>query len=78
VRNGLAALSISDTGCGMPEETMKRLFEPLFTTKSRGIGLGLTISRNLVEANDGRIQVQSEEGKGSVFTVLLPVEAKDY
>lgn len=75
-------LSISDTGCGIPEENMERLFEPLFTTKARGIGLGLAVSKNLVEANGGSIEVESpstslrtgEEGKGSTFTVILPTK----
>jgi signal transduction histidine kinase len=66
------ALCVTDTGHGMSKETVKKVFEPLFTTKKRGIGLGLALSRNLVEANGGRIQVESEEGKGSAFTVLLP------
>ena len=52
---------------------MKKLFEPLFTTKTKGIGLGLAVSRKLVEANGGRIEVESEVGKGSTFTVYLPV-----
>ena len=66
------ALSISDTGCGISPENMAKLFEPLFTTKARGIGLGLATSRILVEANGGSMEVESEEGKGSTFTVRLP------
>jgi len=75
-------LSITDTGCGIPQENMGRLFEPLFTTKARGIGLGLAVSKNLVEVNGGSIEVESpstslrtgEEGKGSTFTVILPTK----
>jgi signal transduction histidine kinase len=65
-------LSITDTGCGIPQENMEKLFEPLFTTKARGIGLGLAVSRSLVEANGGSILVQSKAGAGSTFTVSLP------
>jgi PAS domain S-box-containing protein len=65
-------LSVADTGTGISEENMKRLFEPLFTTKARGIGLGLAVSKRLVEANGGNIAVESTEGGGAVFTVSLP------
>jgi len=65
-------VSFSDTGVGIPEENMKKLFEPLFTTKARGIGLGLSICKNLVENNGGEITVQSELGTGTTVTVSLP------
>jgi two-component system NtrC family sensor kinase len=53
---------------------MKKLFQPLFTTKTKGIGLGLVVCKNLVEANGGSIEVESEVGQGTTFTVVLPVE----
>ena len=65
-------LFITDTGCGISEQNMEKLFEPLFTTKARGIGLGLSVSKSLVEFNEGGIKVESEEGKGSTFTIILP------
>jgi sigma-B regulation protein RsbU (phosphoserine phosphatase) len=65
------ALSVSDTGSGISQENMAKIFEPLFTTKARGIGLGLALSKKLVESNGGSIEVESEEGKGSTFTVKL-------
>ena len=65
-------VSVADTGVGIAPENMEHLFEPLFTTKARGIGLGLAVSKNLVEVNGGRIEVESEEGKGSTFRVVLP------
>ena len=68
------SLSITDTGCGMSEEDMKKSFEPLFTTKARGIGLGLAVSKNLVETNGGSIEMESDEGKGSTFRVILPIK----
>ncbi len=71
------AVSIGDTGVGIPKENLDKLFEPLFTTKAKGIGLGLALVRSLVEGHGGKIQVQSQLGKGSVFTVLLPVQTKD-
>lgn len=66
-------ISVEDTGEGISPENMKKLFQPLFTTKPRGIGLGLVACRNLVEANGGRIEVESKLGKGTTFSVLLPV-----
>ncbi len=71
--NNTINISIGDTGCGISEENMNKIFEPLFTTKSRGIGLGLCICKNLIEANGGKIEVKSTEYKGTVFTVTLPV-----
>jgi signal transduction histidine kinase/CheY-like chemotaxis protein len=65
--------SCADTGVGVPPENLGKLFEPLFTTKARGIGLGLAVSKKLLEANGGRIEVQSESGKGSIFTIYLPI-----
>jgi len=68
-------VEISDTGRGMTAETLARLFTPFFTTKPRGqgTGLGLSISRDIVTRQGGRIEVRSEPGKGSTFTVYLPI-----
>lgn len=71
------AISVKDNGIGITSENMSKLFEPLFTTKARGIGLGLAICKNLVETNDGRIEVRSQPGKGSIFTIYLPVHKED-
>jgi signal transduction histidine kinase len=65
-------ISVADAGEGISPENMKRLFQPLFTTKARGTGLGLVVCRNLVEANGGRIEVGSRTGAGTTFTVVLP------
>jgi PAS domain S-box-containing protein len=67
-------ISVRDTGSGIPPENLEKLFEPLFTTKPKGIGLGLAVSKKLVEANGGKIEVQSEPGQGAVFNVYLPVD----
>jgi len=68
----MVEIAIGDSGPGIPPEQMERLFEPLFTTKTTGIGLGLAVSRKLAEANGGRIEVRSEMGRGCTFTLYLP------
>jgi PAS domain S-box-containing protein len=73
VQDAMVKIDVQDMGVGIPPENMKKLFEPLFTTKVKGIGLGLAVSRKLIEANGGRIEAESEAGKGSTFTVYLPV-----
>ena len=69
------AMSVEDNGCGIPPEDRERIFEPFFTTKTdgRGAGLGLPIVRNIGDAHRGEIAVDSLPGRGSTFTVLLPV-----
>jgi signal transduction histidine kinase len=70
--DGFIVAEFKDNGCGIPEENLGRLFEPLFTTKAKGIGLGLAVSRTLVEGHGGAIEVESEVGKGTTFRVRLP------
>jgi putative PEP-CTERM system histidine kinase len=71
--NGWAVLSVSDNGCGMSADFINRsLFRPFNTTKKKGIGIGMFHCKMIVEAHHGRIEVQSEPGKGSTFRVLLP------
>jgi signal transduction histidine kinase len=65
-------VEIGDTGPGIPPDRLDRIFDPLFTTKATGIGLGLPISRTLAAANHATISVTSEEGRGSTFTVVVP------
>jgi len=67
-----ALISVQDTGVGIPEKNLGRLFEPLFTTKAQGMGLGLSVCRRLVKAHNGTILVDSEVGRGSTFTVKIP------
>ena len=65
-------VSFSDTGTGIAPENIDKLWKPLFTTKTKGIGLGLVISKRFVEAHGGSIAVMSEKGKGTSFTIILP------
>ncbi|MGM9925569.1 MAG: transporter substrate-binding domain-containing protein [Bacillus sp. (in: firmicutes)] len=65
-------IRIADTGKGMAQEELAHIFEPFYTSKEKGVGLGLTLSYNLVKENDGDIQVSSRLHQGSVFTVVLP------
>ena len=70
-------ISIRDTGKGIPEENMEKLFTPLFSTKAKGVGLGLYITKNLVEAHNGTIDVKTVEGEGTTFTITLPTSEVD-
>ncbi|HSD28093.1 MAG TPA: HAMP domain-containing sensor histidine kinase, partial [Vicinamibacteria bacterium] len=67
-------LAIADTGGGIPKEHLDRIFEPFFTTKEagKGVGLGLAVVYGIVNGHHGRIDVQSEPGRGTAFTVHLP------
>jgi signal transduction histidine kinase len=75
--NGNLELSITDTGVGMTKETEEKLWSPLHTTKAKGIGLGLPIAKRLVEAHTGSISVETKLGKGSTFTVTLPLKRRE-
>jgi signal transduction histidine kinase len=70
------AISIQDRGPGIPDNVAPRIFDPFFTTKQAGpdggMGLGLSVSRSLIESMGGRIEVVSKEGRGSVFTAIFP------
>jgi signal transduction histidine kinase len=68
-----AVLDVVDTGCGIPSELRERIFEPFFSTRPAGTGLGLPTVRKIVEAHGGSIGLESEIGKGSKFTIRLPV-----
>jgi PAS domain S-box-containing protein len=72
--DGSSEITFTDTGGGMPKEVIEKLWTPFFTTKARGMGLGLPICKRIVEAHTGRISVESTVGKGTTFTVALPFE----
>ena len=76
-KNGVALISVEDTGLGIPEENRNKIFKPLFTTKSKGQGFGLSVCKRLVEAhNGGLITFESEVGKGSKFTIKIPSKVR--
>jgi signal transduction histidine kinase len=69
-------ISVSDTGGGIPEAIRKRIFDPFFTTKEvgRGTGQGLSIAHNAIKSHGGRLEFDTELGKGTTFRVSLPLE----
>ena len=75
--NGGLRVEVKDTGCGITEENMAKLFTPFFTTKEKGqgVGLGLAVARSIIEKHCGSIDVESHEGEGTTFTVVLPARA---
>ena len=66
-------LVISDTGKGIPQEDLGKVFDPFFSTKRKGTGLGLAIVHQIVESHKGEITVESREGEGTTFRILLPL-----
>ncbi|MFN3395588.1 MAG: ATP-binding protein [Thermodesulfovibrionales bacterium] len=72
-KNGdLIIVDITDTGIGIKKEFLEKIFDPFFSTKDRGTGLGLTIASNIMQSHGGFIKVRSEEGKGSTFSLHFP------
>jgi two-component system sensor histidine kinase HydH len=67
-------LRLSDTGQGIPQENLERVFNPFFTTRSNGTGLGLAITHRIIQGHGGRMEVESRVGEGTTFTVILPVD----
>ena len=74
---GGARVAVSDTGVGIAPENLEKIFQPLFTTKAKGIGLGLAVAQGLAEANGGTIRVESAPGRGSRFLVVFPQKTKE-
>jgi len=68
------SISVCDTGFGIPEDMVEKIWTPLYTTKAKGIGLGLPICRRIMEAHSGSISVESTFGKGTTFTLKLPLQ----
>lgn len=76
VENDWVWIAVADTGTGIAPENIKRIFDPFFTTKpvGKGTGLGLSVSYNVIAKHGGRIEVESEVGKGTTFRVYLPIK----
>ena len=72
VQGNVASVTVSDNGDGIDVERMARIFEPKFTTKTHGLGLGLAMVRAIVQGAKGEVTVQSKEGEGTEFEVRLP------
>lgn len=70
----VVAIRVADTGCGITAENIDRIFDPFFSTKDSGTGLGLAIAHRITESHGGSIEVKSVVGRGTVFTVILPIE----
>ena len=78
IEDDMVALRFTDTGVGIPEENLPKILDPFFTTKEqgKGTGLGLSVSYGIIERHRGRLEVKSKVGKGTTFTVKLPVKGK--
>src|ERR671924_2035173 len=72
-QNGQLLISISDTGVGLPAEKADQIFNAFFTTKPQGSGMGLAISRSIVESHGGRLWATANDGRGATFHFILPV-----
>jgi signal transduction histidine kinase len=73
-KRGRVSLTVADTGIGIPADILPNIFDPFVTTKTSGTGLGLAISYDIIQRHNGKIEVDSIEGKGSTFVVWLPIE----
>lgn len=77
VRDNKFIITIADNGCGMSEETLSKIFEPYYTTKANGTGLGMTMVYKIIKEFSGDIIVDSKEGEGTAFTITFPIPQKD-
>ncbi len=75
--NGNVVIDIGDSGCGISEKSIKKMFDPLFTTKPKGIGMGLAVCQGIIEKHKGTLEVNSQVGIGTNIYVKLPLEDKD-
>lgn len=73
---GKVEIAFADTGTGIPEEVLPKIFSPLFTTKAQGMGFGLAICKRIIEAHGGTITVKTAVNKGTTFAITLPIKPK--
>ncbi len=76
VADNYLQVEVSDTGVGIPKDAIEKIFDPLYTMKAKGIGLGLAVCKSIIDRHGGHIGVESEVGKGTAFTVNLPLMVK--
>jgi len=69
-------VEVADTGCGIPQESVNKIFDPLFTTRAKGIGLGLAVCKSIIDRHEGNITVKSKVGKGTTISIKLPLESE--
>ena len=72
--NNFIQVVIQDNGGGIPEENLGNIFNPFYTTKEKGIGLGLSMVKKIIDLHKGKIEVKSEPGKGTAFSIFLPLD----
>jgi len=77
VSEGYMEVEVGDSGCGIPEKEIKKIFDPLFTTKPRGTGIGLAVCHGIIQKHNGVIDVKSQEGIGTTMLIKLPLEGND-
>jgi signal transduction histidine kinase len=76
MKEGRIVIDFEDTGAGIAKEQLSKIFDPFFTTKERGTGLGLAVSYSIIKKLNGNLTAESEPGKGSRFTISLPVNGE--
>jgi len=77
LQDGQLQFSVVDTGVGLPPEKMEQIFSAFFTTKAQGSGMGLAISRSIVESHGGRLWATANDGRGATFHFTLPIQATE-
>ncbi|MEA3487334.1 MAG: ATP-binding protein, partial [Thermodesulfobacteriota bacterium] len=73
----MIGIKISDTGCGLTSEEIDHIFDPEYTTKEKGLGLGLSLAHEIIRGHGGEIHVESEAGSGTTFVILLPAKNRE-